>query len=547
MSGISNMFNTGRLALFANQKGLEVTSQNIANVGTPGYSRQSVVLSTATPLNTAPGQTGTGVTVSEIRRVVNGFIESQITSGGSDFGRLEAESGLLTRIESTFTDAAGTGLNTVLSDFFSAIQDVANAPADRPARIVLLERAKQLSQQIVSADTQFRQVRTDANKEIIGVLGEINQFASQVAALNDRIKEVVLSGQNPNDLYDRRQTLINAVAERIDIQSIEDSFGQTTIFVGNGKVLVEGSNAGSLSGAGSADNDGFVNINYAMGSGSPTDITSAISNGRLNALIDIRDTVVPGFMDQLDRLAAAVINETNQQHRLGFGLDNSTGNDFFSPLSPTASGLAANTGSGVLSVSVADPSVLTLDQYRVTLSGGNYTVTNLATGAASTPGTLPQTFEGLTIGIASGTPANGDVFNVSAHLNTARTMSVALTDPDQVAAASTLAGVPGDNGNANLLAGIQNQTISALNGDNVQTFYSGFVGDVGTRAQSAQRGLQVETDMRFQLQNMRQETSGVSMDEEMTNIIKFQRAYEASASIITTADELFQTILAMKR
>lgn len=547
MSGISNMFNTGRLALFANQKGLEVTSQNIANVSTPGYSRQSVVLSTTTPLDTAPGQTGTGVSVSEIRRIVDTFIESQITSGESNFGRLETESGLLNRIESTFTDATGTGINTALSDLFSAIQDVANAPADRPARIVLLERAKQLSQQIVSADTQFRQVRTDANKKIIGVLGEVNQFSAQVATLNERIKKVVLSGENPNDLYDQRQTLVNAIAERIDIQTIEDTFGQTTIFVGNGKALVEGSNSGSLVGAPSADNNGFVNIAFSSSNGSQTDITSAISNGSLNALIDVRDNTVPGFMDQLDQLSAGLVNTFNQQHSVGFGLNGTTGDNFFSPLAPTASGLSANTGNGVLSVTVATPSALTLDQYRVTRSGGNYTVTNLATGAASTPGTLPQTFEGLTMSIASGTPANGDVFNVSAHLNSARDMSVALTDPDRIAASSTLAGLPGNNVNANLLAGIQNQTISALNGDSLQTFYSGFVGDVGTRTQSAQRGLRVETDMRSQLQNIRQETSGVSMDEELTNIIKFQRAYEAAATIITTADEMFQTILALRR
>lgn len=547
MAGISNMFNVGRLALFANQKGLEVTSQNIANVNTDGYTRQSVILNTTIPINSKPGQIGTGVEVGEIRRVVDSFIERQITSGESNFGRLETESGLLNRVESIFSDAGGTGINLALSDLFSAIQDVANTPTDRSARTVLLERAKQLSQQIVTADTQFRQIQTDANEEMLGVLGEINQFSSQVAALNKRIKEIDISGQNPNDLLDQRQVLINKIAERIDIQTIEDAFGQVTIFVGNGNALVEGSNYGSLVGVASADNKGFSNVSFRSSNGSQADITSAISNGSLNALIDVRDNAVPGFMDQLDQLAAALINEMNQQHRVGFGLNGTTGDDFFSPLAPTASGLSANTGNGVLSVTVATPSALTLDKYSVTRSGGNYTVTNLATGAASTPGTLPQTFEGLSISIASGTPANGDVFNLSAHLNAARTMAVAITDTDRVAVSSSLAGLPGNNANANLLAGIQNQVISGLNGDTVQSFYGGFVGDVGVQAQSSQRSLSVEMTLRSQLQNMRQEISGVSLDEEMTNIIKFQRAYQAAATIIKTADEMFQTILALKR
>ncbi|NOY85635.1 MAG: flagellar hook-associated protein FlgK [Nitrospirae bacterium] len=550
MAGISNMFNVGRLALFANQKGLEVTSQNIANINTPGYTRQAVSFNTTTPLSTAPGQTGTGVEISEIRRVVNRFIESQITSGESSFGRLETESGLLNRVESIFSAAGGSGLNLAISDLFSALQDVSNAPADRPARTVLLERAKQLSQQIVTADTQFRQIRTDANKAVLGVLNDVNLFASQVATLNDRIKVVNLSGQNANDLLDQRQVLINKISERIDIQTIEDSFGQTTIFVGNGKALVEGKNAGSLVAAASADNDGFSNISFRSSNGSLTDITSAISNGSLSALIDVRDNKVPGFMDQLDQLSASLVNEFNQVHSAtgtAFDLNGIQGGNFFGPLAPTARGLTANTGSGVLGVTVATPSALTLDKYRVTLSGTNYTVTNLTTGASSTPGTLPQTFEGLSISISSGTPASGDVFNVSAHLNTARSMSVAITDPDSIAASSSATGVPGNNVNMNLLAGIQNNAISALNGDTLQTYYGGFVGDVGTQTQSSQRALSVETDMRTQLKNMRQEISGVSMDEEMTNIIKFQRAYEAAATVITTADEMFQTILALRR
>lgn len=546
MAGISGMFDAGRRALFVNQRGLEVTSQNIANVNTPGYTRQEALLEATRPIDSQPGQIGTGVQVSEIRRVVNTFIENQITSGESRFGRLETEAGLLNRIELSFTDATGTGLNLALSDFFSAIQDLATNPQHRPARAVLLERAKQLSQEFVQTDTQFRQIQADTNKELIGVLGEINQFAAQVAALNQRIKEVTLSGQRPNDLYDQRQNLMNEISERIEIKTLEDQFGQTTIFVGNGKALVEGANSGSLVGVADADKNGFVNVSFDPGNGNRVDITGAISNGRLNSLMDVRDNIIPSYLDRLDQLSAAVINEVNQQHRVGFGLDGSTGNNFFGPLAPSAAGLNANTGNGVLSVAVADPSVLTFDQYDVTVAGGNYTVTNRDTGTASTPGALPQTFEGLTLSIASGTPANGDTFRISAHKGAAGAMSVSLTNPDQIAAASTLAGVPGDNGNANLLAAIQEEAISALGGDPLQTFYGGFVGDVGTRAQSAQRGLAVETGMRLQIQNMRQETSGVSLDEEMTNIIKFQRAYQAAARVITTADELFQTILALK-
>ncbi len=546
MAGISGMFNTGRLALFANQKGLDVTSQNIANVTTPGYTRQEAVLGTTSPINSSPGQTGTGVEVAEIRRVVNTFFERQITLGESDFGRFQAEEGLLSRIELSFTDAEGTGLSLALSDFFSAIQDLSTHPEDRPTRTQLLERAAQLSQQFVTMDTRFRQVQTDADKEIVGVVGEVNQFASQIADLNAQIQQATILGQNPNDLYDQRQNLVNEISERIGVQTIEDAEGRVTVFIGNGKTLVEGNRAGSLVAVANADKSGRVDISFDPGTGSRTDITADISNGRLKGLLNIRDTDIPAYLNTLDQLSSAVINEINMQHRSGYGLDASTGNNLFGTLVPSATGINANTGSGVLSVAIADATVLTLDQYEVTVSGGNYTITNLDTGAASTPGALPQTFEGLTVSIASGTPANGDRFQVSAHKGMAGSMSVSLTNPDQVAAAATAAGAPGDNSNANLMAAIQDQSLAVLGSNTFQLFYGGFVGEIGTKTQSAQRGLTVETGLRTQLQNMRQETSGVSLDEEMTNIIKFQRSYEAAARLITTADELIQTILAMK-
>ncbi|MFQ5588128.1 MAG: flagellar hook-associated protein FlgK [Nitrospiria bacterium] len=546
MAGITGMFSIGRLALFANQKGLEVTSQNIANVNTEGYTRQEVVLETTHPVTTAPGQIGTGVEAVEVRRVVNTFFERQITAGASDFGRLHAREGLLSQIELSFTDADGTGTSLAFSDFFSAIHDLSTNPQDRAARAQLLERAKQLSAQIVTMDAQLRQIQTHANDDVAAVLGEINQFASQVAALNGQIKQATLVDQNPNDLMDKRQNLINQISERIGIQTIEDNTGQVTIFTGNGRALVEGMHARSLVGVPSADKGGLLDISFNAGGGAVTDMTSDISNGRLSSLMDVRDNEIPRYLDSLDRLAAATVNVVNQQHRAGYGLDGSTGNDLFGPLVPSAMGLGANTGTGALGVTIADASVLTLDQYDVTLSGGNYTITNRSTGAASAPGTLPQTFEGLTVALSSGVPANGDVFRISAHQGAAGRMSVSLTNPDQVAAASTAAGAPGDNRNANLMAAIQNQVVSALGGDTLQAFYGGLVGDVGANAQTVQRGLTVETEIRSQLQNMRQETSGVSLDEEMTNIIKFQRAYEAAAKLISTADELFQTILAMK-
>src|SRR3989338_5649504 len=128
MSGIFGIFNIGKLALFAEQKALSITSQNIANVNTPGYSRQEAVFATPLPTNGRPGQVGTGVQVTEIRRVINRFIENQVTSEQSSLGRLQIEKSILGRVEAAFNDAQGTGINQALTDFFNALQDMVNNP-----------------------------------------------------------------------------------------------------------------------------------------------------------------------------------------------------------------------------------------------------------------------------------------------------------------------------------------------------------------------------------------------------------------------------------
>ncbi len=549
MAGIPEIFNIGRSALFSNQKALQVTSQNIANVSTPGYSRQEAVFSATNPINGQPGQIGTGVEIGEIRRVVDRFVEDQLISGESALGRLQTEEGILRRIESVFSDSQGTGLNRAFNEFFAALNDVSNNPQDHSARVALLEQAEVFVQRLRITDRQFQTIRTDVNKETIAVINEINVIVPKIGELNVQIKQAEFSGQHANDLRDERQLLLNDLAKKIDIKTIEDAFGQTTVFVGSGKTLVEGNVTASLSALADADNDGFVTVLFDPGTGATSDLTSSITDGRLKGLIDIRDQILPGFINTLDRLVGGTINELNQQHRVGFGLDGTTGNNFFGPLNPSASGLTANTGTAVVGVTVSNAAALSLNPYVLSFTGGNYTLSNSTTGASTTgayadPTTV--TFEGLDVAI-SGAPVAGDQFRVSAHKGSAAAISVTQSDPNKVAAASTAAGVPGDNANALLIAAIQNKAVTALGGNTLQGYYSGLTSDVGARAQTAQRHAEVELTIHAQLFDLRESVSGVSLDEEMTNIIRFQRAYEASARLITLADELYQTVLGMLR
>jgi len=549
MADIAGIFNIGRSALFSNKKALEVTAHNIANMNTPGYSRQEAILTTASPRNASPGQFGTGMQVKEVKRYIDRFVEQQITAGESKFGRFQAEEKLFRRIEATLSDAQGTGINQAFNTFFAALNDVANNPEDHSARVALIEQSKGLTQRIGTTDRQFQEIRRDINAEVVSTIDDVNLLVKQITTLNGEVKRAQFSGQNANDLRDTRQGLVNDLATKIDIRTLENGEGEITIFVGSGKALVEGELSGSLSGVFSPDNQSFVNVSFISSSGTITDINANLEGGSLQGLVNLRDAVVPGFTDTLDQLVAGVTNEINQIHRAGFGLDGSTGNNFFSPLSPTASALSTNAGSAVVSVTVSTATTLTFDNYDLSFAGSNATLTNRDSGTSTTvsysdPTTI--TFEGLDVAI-SGAPAVGDLFNLSAHKGSAGRMNISQTDPNRIAASSTAAGTPGNNDNALLFSAIQNKNITALGSTTLQGFYSRLTGDIGAQSATARRNATVETAIRTQLSNLREETSGVSLDEEMSNIIKFQRAFEASSRIITMADELAQTILGMLR
>ncbi|WDT80166.1 MAG: flagellar hook-associated protein FlgK [Candidatus Manganitrophus sp.] len=249
MSSIFGIFNIGRLALFANQRALSVTSQNIANVNTPGYTRQQAIFSSTTPMDSAPGQLGTGVKITEVRRVFDKFIQDQLTAQQSNLGRFGVERGALGRVEAVFNDSDGVGLHQSLSEFFAAFHDLANNPQGLPERVSLMEQARTLSANFIQMNDQLQQIRKDLNTEVEGVLGEVNTLATQIADLNGQIAQVTISGQNANDLRDQRERLLQDLAEKINFSSFENDLGEVSILIG-GKLLVESTASFTLRGGG---------------------------------------------------------------------------------------------------------------------------------------------------------------------------------------------------------------------------------------------------------------------------------------------------------
>ncbi len=464
MSGLNGLFGIGSNALATFQRALSVTGQNIANVSTPGYSRQEITLSESLPENGRPGQIGTGVTATEIRRSVDSFVEQQLLSSNERVGQFGASHKALSQIQLVFNDANDQGIAAGLNEFFKAWQDVATNPADLTARTVLLTKADGLTKLLNQAEAQLSAQRTSLDGQVQSGITDVNALASKIADLNSQIKLTEISGQQANDLRDQRGRFLNDLAGLVEISSIEDATGQVTVFVGIGQVLVAEKTAYRLTGVANIANNGLLDVRYDGGTGPNTDITSAISGGRLKGLIDARDTTAAGLQTSLNTLTAQLVSQVNTQHRLGYGLDGSTTQDFFT---------------------------------------------------------------------ASGT--------------TAGTISMALTDRQKIAASSTAAGVPGNNVNALALSNLQTASVAGLGNTTFQGYYSAMAGSFGGTLQGATRDLQGQEILHDQLLAHRAEVSGVSMDEELINLLKYQRAFEAASKLITTSDEMLQTILTLKR
>lgn len=327
--GLDGLLDIGKSALNVAQQALTVAGHNVANVNTPGYSRQEAVVTERDPVNGGPGQVGTGVQVIQIRRIVDSFINREITSSNSVLGQLNITNDQLSQIQNIFGDSNNQGIGAQLTDFFSSLQDVASSPSDVTPRSVLLSKAEFLSSGFNQVAGELSARRASVNDQVKQTITEINSLTAQVAELNNKVVSAEMTGQNANDLRDQRDQALNDLAQRIDISVIPGANGALSVFVGRGQVVVENSGSRNLVAVETLDNGGMSNVQYDMGNGRSINISSLVSGGRLSGLLTIRDTIIPGLQTSFDKLSASLVNEVNQLHRQGYGLDGSTGLDFF--------------------------------------------------------------------------------------------------------------------------------------------------------------------------------------------------------------------------
>ncbi len=461
--GLSSTLNIGRDALLTQQKAIEVTAHNIANVNTPGYSRQQLIMEAKTPTSTYAGQLGTGVEGTHVERIVDRYLGDQINESAQSLGRWDAQRKEMEKVEIVFDESSGYGLNNAMSEFWDAWASLSNPMVSTNARQILQGEGENLANTFNSIYSELQEIQNDTDASISEAVDKINDLASQIDDLNRRIESIEASGENPNDYRDQRDQLLKELSSLIDFSSSESSDGIVTITLGDGNNLVDASGAFSLV-ATDTDSDGFIDI--AWDSAPTVAINSSIEGGNLKGWLETRDTIIPDYLTQLDTLAVTLMNEVNAIHSSGYGLNDLVSRDFF-------------TGTGAADIS-------------------------------------------LSADIAA--------------------------DPNNIAVAQSndgSRGLSGDNTNALAIASLQNSLLMNGNSATFDDYYNSIVSNVGIKVNEANQYYEHQDSMDAYLEEYRQSISGVSLDEEMVNLIKFQHAYDASAKLITAVDEMLDSLIRM--
>lgn len=538
---MTDMISSGVSALRAYQQALNTVSNNIANANTPGYSRQQ-----ATLLSNVVG----GVEVGSISRLSDALVFSRGLDDQSAYSRLDTFQQMAARVDSLMSGST-SGLAAPLQKFFSAVSGVAADPQSTTARQTLLSAAGSLTSQFQDLQGQLDGMRSDINAQMSQNVDQINATAQNIAQLNNRIALVKGGTQASNELLDQRDQLISQLSQSIGITTVKQSDGATNVFVAGGQALVLGSNAQSLKLVPNTYGSGDLEI--AIGTPA-TNINSQVSGGAIGGLMDLRSQLIAPAQNKLGAIAAAMVQSVNAQHAQGVDQNGLAGGNFFNAITGTAAPAATNSGSANVAVGLVDAGQIGSSNYLMRYDGSQWSMINASSGASvamSGSGTAADPFmaAGMRLQL-SGSAAAGDSFLVQPLTHAAGQMAVAITDPAAIAAAGSAAlgsSRSGDNSNANLLAALAGKGILDGGKTSVTAANIALVSQTGNLAQQAAASRDAAQVIQKQSASELDSVSGVNLDEEAANLLRYQQAYQAAAQVVSMARDMFQSLLSATR
>jgi flagellar hook-associated protein 1 len=453
MSSLNASLATALSGLLTEQGALQVTTNNVANVNTPGYSREVPVLVSSDPVVVSPLTYGTGVTLQDVQSITDPILSSQIQQQTQAQGQYSALASALQQTQVNFTTSSND-IGTEISNFFDSINQLSTDPSDLSLRQGVLTAAGNLATSFNTTSNNLTQQQTSLDLSAVQTVGQINQLTQQIAGLNAQVSNLQNVGENAGTFVDQRTEAINQLSALVDV-SVIPSGNTLVLTTANGAPLVTGQQSFQLT---TQTNSAGLHDIYSQGN----DITSEITSGQLGGTLAARDQGIPAIKSQLDTLAAGLANAVNTVQAGGYDLNGNAGTNLFNP--PPASGVGA-----------------------------------------------------------------------------AASLSVAITNPSMIAASSD--GAVGSNGNAQAMYALGSQPL--INSQSPSNYYSGIVFNVGNVAANASAEESASSLVVQQLTDQLSSVSGVSLDEEAANMVQYQDAYQASAQVITTINDMMYTVINM--
>ncbi|RDU35912.1 flagellar hook-associated protein FlgK [Neobacillus piezotolerans] len=474
----------GKRAILSQQTALTVTGHNIANANTKGYTRQEAVLGATTPLSspgiqngTLPMQLGTGVEVSEFRRIREGFLDKQFQNLNQEAGKWDAKSGSLSALESIFNDLSDGGLDGSIQRFWQSLQELAKRPDDLSARVVAAASGKEVADRLNQIHSDIGMIETSIADQLSVKANEINTTAKEIASLNLRIAQVVAGGNQPNDLLDKRDLLLDKLSRLVDIEADPGPNGQVNVLIGGSQLI----NGGNLDKSFAIDP---ITKTPTMG-GAPV----TLKGGEVQGLLETHGyttggtTVgtIPALKTKLDDLAKAIADSINGIH--------------------------------------ASDDARSLEYFDKKKNDPTVQPDKLLFFVDKNDPTQP--------------PSSADSIMVNPLLK---------DFPAKIAAAA-IENI-GDGSNAKAMSDmLQGKLTIGGTIASVGDYYKTIIGDLGTDIQAANNRSANANAMVQQTENQRQSISGVSIDEELTNMVRYQQAYNAAARYVSAVNDMLNVLI----
>lgn len=552
----------GKRTLMAQQSGMSTVGHNIANIDNENFSRQRVDLDPQHPFRS---RFGAGVDIHQVERITDRFLTKRLIAEQSRGGNAEIRENGLRRLEALFAEVEGFGLRNALNEFWAAWGRLATQPEAEIFRQDLIASGQRLATRINGLDRDFRQMRKELNGRIAERVERANQLAGQIAGLNKRIQQTDRGRGEANDLRDEREGALKELSKLIQIDWFESEDKMVKVSIGNGFPLVTGRRANSVEASFDNDEIGFFSLRGIDPKGISRDLTPHIQAGELKEFVVLRDKIVVGLIERLDELASELAFRINRLHNSGTGL-NATYDRLTSSFALKPDAIAQPLPflkDGLLSIHLVGQNNAYLETYQVELRAGedtvqdvvnriNATVANpdLLRAAVNSDGSVTIEAQGAFDFVLGEDETDFTAImgfnNFFENLQGARDFRInprLVEQPNRISTGRGL--LPGENSVA--LAINQLQFEPTMTGESItfDEFYNGMLAELGLMINRAQEELRNQRLILDQFQKLRNEISSVNMDEEVADMVQFQRGFEAAAKFITSVDEMTRTVIDM--